>query len=93
MGKILLVIAVSILFVYSLGHAGGYADFEQAVSKKVDEVGRPEIVVQSDSFIIVIFGLDTAMEKFKYNKQTKEYRVKEIRKFEDSTDEEITTVN
>ena len=59
----------------------GYKLFSELVSARAEKDGKPEIVYQTDSEIVVIFGLETSLEEMRYNKLTDEVKVNKLRKF------------
>jgi hypothetical protein len=70
---------------FSVGHADQYPYFRAEVKTQINESGRPEIFYETKDFIVVIFGLESSMKEFRYNKNTGFYTIKILRKLEDST--------
>ena len=84
--RIALVISiVTALFIAPLCYAGGMEDFAIVINEEKREMGRPEIIVETTTSIVVIFALEHSMREFKYDKMNKSWEVKEIYKLEDST--------
>lgn len=76
---------ILLLIMISISFADGFSDFRIEVLNQTKESGRPEMVFETKTFIVTIFGLETSMKEFRYDKTTDSYRVRELRKLEDST--------
>ena len=77
--------AIIILVMVALMVTPGYASFhgfKKLVKAQKKESGHPQIYVESDKCIIIIFGLQKVMRKFKYYKITDTYEIKEITKID-----------
>ena len=92
MKRILVVVVVGIvialfisLVIVSLGYAGGMEDFKAMMIEERNELGRPEIVVETATTVVVIFALEHSMREFRFNKLNDDWKVREIYKLEDST--------
>lgn len=59
--------------------------FQKTVEKQAEESGRPEIVYRTERYVVAIFGLETCMKEFRYDRTNDSYQVKNIRKLEGST--------
>jgi hypothetical protein len=79
---------IIVLIMVALMATPGYADLEgfkkfvNEVKAQEKESGRPEISVQSEACIIIIFGLQQVMRKFRYHKTTDTYEIKDIKKID-----------
>jgi len=71
------------LIVPSYGHCDGWRSVVKRITKQME--ARPEIVVQSESIVILIFGMEKMMKRFEINKITNRVQTREIKKLEDST--------
>lgn len=87
MRKILvsIITIISGLFIYSLGYSSQFDNYSSMVKKTTGEVGRPEVVVETRTKIIVIFAMENSMKKITYDKVTDSFEVQQIYKFKDST--------
>ena len=80
--------AIIILVMVVLMATPGYADsdalenFIREVVTEKEKFGEPQIFVESQMCIIVIFGLQKVMRKLKYYKMTDTYEIKEIKKID-----------
>ena len=78
---IILVAIISLAFISPC-----YADdFLWAVTQQMKQSGRPEITVETKDYVSMVFGLESSMKEFRYDKKSDTYQVWEYRKLEDST--------
>ncbi len=63
------------------------AEFARFLSELTKQFGnqRPDVMVETSGEVIIIFALVKTMKQFNFNKVTGKHKVKEIRRFEDST--------
>ena len=85
MKKIAIIVCLVMLCVIiSPGYAIDDSQFTKFITEMRKEMGTqaPEITVESQTVVIFIFALKNAMRKFKYDKRTKLYKMRNIRKID-----------
>ena len=63
----------------------GYQQFMLEIKLHKADYGRPEIVLNTKNYIVIIFGAEKTMKKIVYNKDLDNYKVWDIRKFKTSS--------